>query len=349
MQVHKEVAAVELSDLNGEAEDVEEIPALIYEPQRDGSWCQFGYFYDIHKFNIKGRRHKIKSLEFFAGCGGSLQGYHNYNFDTVMAIEKDELAIATLKANNGEIKLYEGCIQEFLKHYDTLKYALGKIDHVHFSSPCKGFSSANRNEVSSEEDLANNDLSLLIIDAIKKTCCETAVFENVLGMWRLKNIHYMKNIVKELLKLNYQVRCATLKACDFGDAQKRPRFFMFISKNSIPIPSLPPKTHGDKGDIEPFVTVKDAFSCLDYNDGAMPNMNYKTTTMRPGQHGLICLNPHDLAPAMQASSAPPLHYKEEDRCVSVREAVQLHSFPTYYKFHGSITSQYCQVGNAIPI
>ena len=69
-------------------------------------------------------------------------------------------------------------------------FALGRIDHVHFSPPCKGFSTANRNETISDNDRVNNDLSLLIIDVIRKTSCATAVFENVLGMWRRKNVHY---------------------------------------------------------------------------------------------------------------------------------------------------------------
>ena len=75
---------------------------------------------------------------------------------------------------------------------------------------------------------------------------------------------------------------------------------MFISKHSIPIASIPPKTHGDQGDLEPFVTVKQAFSRLDCKDRAMSNMNTRTTTVRRGQQlgFLVRHNPHDLAPAM---------------------------------------------------
>ena len=39
-------------------------------------------------------------MECFAGAGGSLIGYHEEGFKTVMAVEIDGDAVETLKANN---------------------------------------------------------------------------------------------------------------------------------------------------------------------------------------------------------------------------------------------------------
>ena len=353
LQVHKEVIDINLVDIGDEK--LNYLPKLIYEPQRSGgdkNWCRFGYFLDKRNFRRGKRRKRIRSLEFFAGCGGSLQGYHNNHFETVMAIEKDDDAVETLKANNEDVPVYHGCIRDFLKDYDTLKCALGRIDHVHFSPPCKGFSTANRNQTMTDKDKENNDLSLLIIEIIRKTSCDTAIFENVEGMWRDKNIDYVKQIVSGILKLNYQVRVCSLKACDYGNAQKRPRFFMVISKYSVPLPNLPQKTHGKGTYLEDYVTTRHTIGFLldQKDDPNLKNMNVKTTRVKEGQHGLVRLDPNGLSPSIRSNSLQPLHYLEtENRCISVREAACIQGFPIDYEFHGSINSQYKQVGNAVPI
>lgn len=353
LQVHKEVIDINLADIGDEK--LNYLPKLIYEPQRSGgdkNWCRFGYFLDRRNFRRGKRRERIRSLEFFAGCGGSLQGYHNNHFETVMAIEKDDDAVKTLKANNEDVPVYHGCIKDFLKDYDILKCALGRIDHVHFSPPCKGFSTANRNQTMTDKDKENNDLSLLIIDIIRKTSCDTAIFENVEGMWRDKNIDYVKQIVSGILKLNYQVRVCSLKACDYGNAQKRPRFFMVISKHSVPLPNLPQKTHGKETYLEDYVTTRHVIGFLldQKDDPNLKNMNVKTTSVKVGQHGLVRLDPNGLSPSIRSNSLQPLHYLEtENRCISVREAACIQGFPIDYEFHGTINSQYKQVGNAVPI
>ncbi|GFH47349.1 hypothetical protein CTEN210_03824 [Chaetoceros tenuissimus] len=349
VQVFNHIHEISLSELEHRS-DVQIIPDLIYEPQSLGSWTSFGYFYDRKKIKIIREKTDVRSIEIFAGPGGSLQGYHANDFKTVLAVEKDEASVNTLRANNPSLddKIFHGCVRDFIRNYisGALKHILGRIDHVHLSPPCQGFSTANRNTELSESDKENNDLSLLTIDIIRMTKCTTAVFENVNGMWRRKNIHYMIKIVTELLKMGYQVRCAELQACNYGDPQKRPRFFMFISKKGVPIANIPRSKHGEDPHLLPFFTVKQAFCDLK-DDGTILNMQGKSTSVRPGMHGVVRLEADSIAPAIRANSIPPYHY-EEDRCINVREAATLQGFPTDYIFHGSITEQYRQAGNSIP-
>jgi DNA (cytosine-5)-methyltransferase 1 len=352
-QVHEQFENLPLSDLETESSNVESIPLWIYDPQVPGCWQRFGYFLDKKRAGVtrRGRRTEIRLLDLFAGAGGMHQGYKNAGgFATAMAVENDPWAVQTLTANNAEIPIYPGDITDYIKYIDTPagRKALGPISCAHCSSPCQGFSGANRN--GGVNDHANNELSLTFIDAVRITRCTAAVFENVLGMWRRENIHYLKRIAKELLRLGYQVRCAKLQACDYGDPQKRPRLFLFASHVSAPPPIIPPVTHGDGPNLLPYVTVKDAVSGLENPDGTsrfdLPNMVGSTTSLRPGEHGKVRLDPDGLAPAIR--SMPPFHYAE-DRCIFVREAASIQNFPEDYAFHGKLSDQYRQVGNSVPI
>ena len=213
-----------------------------------------------------------------------------------------------------------------------------------FSSPCQDFSGANRSV--NTENRHRADLSLLLIDLVRLTSCSTAVFENVIGIWKRNNIHYLKIIAKELMKLGYLAKWTVLHGCDYGDPQRRPRVIMFIWKSTLPPPSFPTKTHGPDTNCK-YVTVSKALSFKVKT--SLTNMKGKTTRLKPGQHGVCRLMPHGVAPTIRASSTPPLH-PTEDRCITVREAACLQSFPLDYKICGkSLGSQYRQVGNAVPV
>lgn len=131
VQVYQCIETLPLSKLGTKAAHVDKLPRMIYQPQTPGNWYTFGYFYDRNDLQkCSNRQGSIRSLEVFAGAGGSLLGYKKYGFETVMAIENDQNAAQTLRANNPELKVYDGCIMNFLDSYDILEVAVGRIDHV---------------------------------------------------------------------------------------------------------------------------------------------------------------------------------------------------------------------------
>ena len=74
VQVFKCEEELELKKLGDEFQEVAEIPPLIYQPQTPGEWYTFGYFYDRNSMKQKSRRRVLRSIDLFAGAGGSLQG-----------------------------------------------------------------------------------------------------------------------------------------------------------------------------------------------------------------------------------------------------------------------------------
>lgn len=75
--------------------------------------------------------------------GGMHIGYEEEGFTTVRAVEYDKQAVETFEHNNPGVPVYCGDIRKFIEKIETDKgsrEALGRIDVIHTSSPCQGFS-----------------------------------------------------------------------------------------------------------------------------------------------------------------------------------------------------------------
>ena len=139
-------------------------------------------------------------------------GYEAEGFKTLQAIEYNEVAVKTFKHNNHGVPCFLGDIRDFLHKMENeaaFRQSLGRIDAIHTSSPCQGFSKANRN--GGQNDEANNELAYTFPHLLRVTGALVGAFENVEGMWTKKGMPYLRKVLVDCIELGYQVRVKILR------------------------------------------------------------------------------------------------------------------------------------------
>lgn len=205
----------------------EYLPDWIYEPRTSGNRQSFAYTYDRQQSPsnlVQLRRKEIRLLEAFAGAGGMHLGYKEEGFTTAMAVELNEAAVETFRCNNGgsSAPIWRGDVNDFTRRMETdpdYRKSTGRIDAIHVSSPCQGFSTANRGGC--EDDGVNNQLSYTFVDWLRVSGALVGCFENVEGMWSEKGMPYLLKLLVDTMALGYQVRLQVLRgqfASDTADA-----------------------------------------------------------------------------------------------------------------------------------
>lgn len=324
---------LELVNFGDKSQEVQSLPIMIYQAQTDEDhWEDFGYYNSVGNQNMIttrcGRRSTRPTIiEYFAGAGGSHEAYKAVGFRTMQLIEKDDTAVESLKGNNLEDqdKVYHGCVEDAINEDQA-----ATPDACHYSSPCCGFSVANRN--GGMNDKVNNDLALKFVTMLQKKRPIVACFENVMGMWRRKHAHYLINIIAGVIKAGYQIRCSKLNTADYGDPQSRNRLFMLVSKDGFPLPKFPLKQYGEN--LTPVVTVGDVLR----NAGDAPRTNSDISRLDP-------LKP---APTIIANGKQPIHPFKNKR-LDDQDMLRLFSLPPEsFILKGSKTKRRKQVGNMIP-
>jgi DNA (cytosine-5)-methyltransferase 1 len=189
----------------------------------------------------------------------------------------------------------------------------------------------------------------------------------------------IRQILDDVRALGYFVTFGVLDAADYGAPQHRLRFVM-VGARDFPPPVLPGATHGPLA-AQPYRTVRDAIWKLRRYPG-------ESALYTPEVERYFALVPEggnwrSLPPKLQREAmggsfeagggktgfyrrlswdrpAPTitgranrkgsaLCHPEAVRPLSVRECAAIQGFPKEWKFKGSMSSQYMQIGNAVPI
>lgn len=277
-------------------------------------------------------------LDLFAGCGGLSLGFESAGFETI-GYEMNPEAAATYNAN-----LKGKCYVEKI----TLDFDYPNAQIVIGGPPCQPFSvGGNQNGIND----SRNGFPFFI-DAIRKVKPKVFMFENVRGLL-YSNKWYLELIIEELKSLGYKINCELLNAVNYGVPQNRERLFLVGHNSDFEFPEPENKKF----------TVGNAICDL------MDTFPEESKFLTPAQDVYIanyeraskCINPRDLYPAkpartltcrnLSAATGDMQRVKLSDgrrRRLLIREAARLQSFPDSFEFRGTETSQFNQIGNAVP-
>lgn len=316
-----------------------------------------------------------KSIELFAGAGGLALGLEKAGFKHIVLNEFDKDACNTLRKNFPDSDV----IEEDIHTVDFSKYK-GHIDFISGGFPCQAFSYAG-NQKGFED--ARGTLFFELARAIKEIQPKVFLGENVKGLLKHDDGRTFETISKVIDELGYYlVPPRVLKAVMYKVPQKRERIFLVGIRKDL----ADKVTFHWPSPYERVMTLQDAFYAGDLFKTDVPESegqkypkrkaeilslvpqggNWKNLPdelqrefmkgsyfLGGGKTGMarrLSLN----EPSLTLTCAPA--QKQTERChpletrpLTVREYARIQTFPDEWTFAGNMTSQYKQIGNAVPV
>lgn len=333
------------------------------------------------KEDMKEKKYTV--IDLFCGCGGLSLGFERAGFKPVLAIDVWKDALTTYEFNNLEVKTLCADISMLNPLEIKRKYDISEVDVIIGGPPCQGFSIAGKRIVEDKR----NELYKSFVNFVRYFKPRAFVMENVPNILSMGDGIVRDSIIKDFEAIGYNVVYKVLLASDYGVPQNRRRAVFVGLKDGIfsfPLPTVN-KTVCSKDALSdlPEDTIEDGEAYIkpiqsDYqrlmrkNSSAIHNHqitdhtdktieiismvpdggNYKDlpNELKETRRVNIAwtrLNSQKPSFTIDTGHRHHFHYVY-NRIPTVRESARLQSFPDDFIFKCSKTSQYKQVGNAVP-
>ena len=309
----------------------------------------------------------LKVASFFSGAGGLDYGFHKTGFEVVFANDFFPEACETYKHNFGQGTLVEGDLWSLLDSVPDHDILLGGF-------PCQSYSLAGLRK--GLED-PRGQMIFAVVKNLQRVKPKYFFLENVRGIVSHESFEAILTFLKEV---GYNVSARSLDLSKYGVPQKRHRVLFVGVREDL---AISPDVFFPQEVIQGAI-LRDVLQGIRVPFGE-ENHNLHVSTkvkqhwfsvLREGENlaklsedeirrretelglehkpipktfmGYRRLDGSKIAPTMVfGNTCLPIH-PTENRNLSVRECATIQGFPKDFLFKGSISSQYKQVGNAVP-
>lgn len=332
------------------------------------------YFEKLDEGNFVEPLINYSVLELFAGAGGLAIGLEKAGLKCQALNEIDKRACETLRNNRPNWNILEGNIKDF----DFSDYK-NNIDVVTGGFPCQAFSYAGKKLGLKD---ARGTLFYEFARVVQEVQPKICIGENVRGLLSHEKGKTLEGMISVLDEIGYNVvnPVEVLKAIHYNVPQKRERLILVAIKKDIDIEYHYPKPFSE------IYTLKDALKkgkLFDKNvpkskGATYPNHKKEVLDLVPpkgywrdlplniqkeymqksfflggGKTGMARRIGWD-EPCLTLTCSPA--QKQTERChpdetrpFTVREYARIQTFPDEWEFSGSMSQQYKQIGNAVPV
>lgn len=328
--------------------------------------------------------YKPNVIDLFCGCGGFSLGFERAGFNILLGIDVWKDALETFSYNHKGSKTLLADLST-IKPQDTVALLDDRpVDVIIGGPPCQGFSIAGKRIV----DDTRNKLYKSFVAFVEHFQPKAFVLENVPNILSIGGGVVRDSIVTDFSNLGYTVEYKILTSSDFGVPQNRRRAIFVGLKNghhySFPQPLKSEKITSEEalsdlpeGDIEdgdcypneasseyqrvmrknstgvfnhhPSVHNQKTIDIISLvpDGGNYKDLPFDLQSTRKVHIAWTRLNSRKPSFTIDTGHRHHFHYSY-NRIPTARESARIQSFPDDFIFLCSRTSQYKQIGNAVP-
>jgi DNA (cytosine-5)-methyltransferase 1 len=314
---------------------------------------------------LQAPKSKLSSIELFCGAGGLALGMHNAGINSKLLIDFDKDSIKTLKQNRPKWNSVCASVLDIdLEEYKN------QIDIMAGGFPCQAFSYAGKSLGFADTRGTLFYEYARLIDQVKP---RLVIGENVKGLLNHDEGRTLSVIVSELENLGYRVAYKVMRAQFLDVPQKRERLIIFGVRSDLSSEIFFPVEKDYTINIRAALKGAPKSAGQIYSESKrkvmelIPEGGYwrdlPEALQREFMGGSYHLGGGKTGMARRLSwSEPSLTLtcnpaqKQTERChpketrpLTVREYARIQTFPDEWEFVGSVSSQYKQIGNAVPV